>query len=152
MVWLAEGHLRQAIASARRPLIDHVLSTSRTTGNLHYEGRACWLMSECLATEVPASAEDHVETAMRIFERVGAQNDLAKAMTHTSGFASTRRRSHCSASATETSVGYFSGAQHPRPTPTGPGRHLRHLNEGVQSSSSGADSDPSSLSGVRNVV
>ena len=37
-------------------------------------------MSECLAAEVPASAEDHVETAMRIFERVGAQNDLAKAM------------------------------------------------------------------------
>jgi hypothetical protein len=37
-------------------------------------------MSECLAAEAPAGAEDYVETAMRIFERVGARNDLARAM------------------------------------------------------------------------
>jgi hypothetical protein len=37
-------------------------------------------MSECLAADAPAAAEDHVETAMRIFERVGARNDLARAM------------------------------------------------------------------------
>ena len=80
MVWLAEGYLRRGDRVSARSLIDRVLSMSRTTGNLHYEGRACWLMSECLATEVPASAEDHAEIAMRIFEEVGAQNDLAKAM------------------------------------------------------------------------
>jgi class 3 adenylate cyclase/tetratricopeptide (TPR) repeat protein len=77
---LAEGHLRRGDHGGARPLIDHVLETSRTTGYLHYEGRACWLMAECLAAEAPASAEDYVETAIRIVERVGARNDLAKAM------------------------------------------------------------------------
>jgi tetratricopeptide (TPR) repeat protein len=79
-VWLAEGHLRRGDRAAAQPLVDQVLETSRTTGYLHYEGRACWLMGECLATESPASAEDYVKTAVRIFKRVGARNDLAKAM------------------------------------------------------------------------
>ena len=63
-----------------RPLIERVLATCRATGYLHYEGRACWLMGEYLADDAPAAAEDHVETAMRIFETVGARNDLAKAL------------------------------------------------------------------------
>jgi class 3 adenylate cyclase/tetratricopeptide (TPR) repeat protein len=79
-VWLAEGYLRLGDRTAARPLIERVLATSRATGYLHYEGRACWLMGEYLAADVPAAAEDHVETATRIFERVGARNDLAKAM------------------------------------------------------------------------
>jgi len=37
-------------------------------------------MSECLAAEEPASAEDYADTAMRIFESVGARNDLARSM------------------------------------------------------------------------
>ena len=37
-------------------------------------------MGEYLADDAPAAAEDHVETSMRIFESVGARNDLAKAM------------------------------------------------------------------------
>jgi len=77
---LAEGYLRGGDRAGARPLIDHVLETSRSTGYLHYEGRACWLMAECLAAEAPACAEDYVETAMRIFEQVGARNDLARAM------------------------------------------------------------------------
>jgi tetratricopeptide (TPR) repeat protein len=79
-VYLAEGYLRRGDRTSARPLIERVLATSRATGYLHYEGRACWLMGEYLAADAPAAAEDHVETAMRIFERVGARNDLAKAM------------------------------------------------------------------------
>ena len=79
-VWLAEGYLRRGDRASARPLIEHVLATSRATGYLHYEGRACWLMGEYLAADAPAAAEDHVETAMRIFDSVGARNDLAKAM------------------------------------------------------------------------
>jgi len=79
-VWLAEGYLRRGDRASARPLIERVLATSRATGYLHYEGRACWLMGEYLAADAPAAAEDHVETAMRIFESVGARNDLAKAM------------------------------------------------------------------------
>jgi tetratricopeptide (TPR) repeat protein len=79
-VWLAEGQLRRGDRAGARSLIERVLATSRATGYLHYEGRACWLMGEYLAADAPAAAEDHVETAMRIFDRVGARNDLAKAM------------------------------------------------------------------------
>jgi tetratricopeptide (TPR) repeat protein len=79
-VWLVEGYLRRGDRSGARPLIDYVLETSRTTGYLQYEGRACWLMAECIAADAPASAEGYIEAAMQIFEQVGARNDLAKAM------------------------------------------------------------------------
>jgi len=78
-VWLAEGHLRRGDYATARPFIENLLSTCRSAGYFHYEGRACWLMGECLAGEAPAVAEDYVETAIRIFEQVGARNDLAKA-------------------------------------------------------------------------
>jgi tetratricopeptide (TPR) repeat protein len=78
--WLADGYLRRGDRADARPLIDYVLETSRATGYLQYEGRACWLMGECLAVEAPASAEDYVEIAIRIFDQIGARNDLAKAM------------------------------------------------------------------------
>ena len=79
-VWLAEGYLRRGDRAGARPLIERVLATCRATGYLHYEGRACWLLGEYLTADAPAAAEYHVETAMRIFESVGARNDLAKAM------------------------------------------------------------------------
>jgi tetratricopeptide (TPR) repeat protein len=79
-VWLAEGYLLRGDRAGARPLIERVLATSQATGYLHYEGRACWLMGECLAGDAPAAAENHVEAAMQIFERVGARNDLARAM------------------------------------------------------------------------
>ncbi|MGH7114886.1 MAG: tetratricopeptide repeat protein [Stellaceae bacterium] len=77
---LAEGYLRRGDPASARPLVDHVLATARATGYLQYEGRACWLMAECLGAEAPTTAEDYVETAMRIFEQIGARNDLAQAM------------------------------------------------------------------------
>ncbi len=79
-LWLAEGHLRRGDRASARLLIDDVLETSRRMGYLHCEGLARWLMSECLAAEAPASAEDYDDTAMQILERVGARNDLANAM------------------------------------------------------------------------
>jgi class 3 adenylate cyclase/tetratricopeptide (TPR) repeat protein len=79
-VWLAEGHLRRGDYATARPLIEDLLSTSRSAGYFHYEGRACWLMGQCLAAEASAAAEDYVETAIRIFQQAGARNDLAKAM------------------------------------------------------------------------
>ena len=61
-------------------MIEDVLQTTRSTGYLQLEGVACWLMGEYLALESPASAEPHVEKAMEILERIGARNDLARAM------------------------------------------------------------------------
>ena len=79
-LWLAEAYLRRGDRAAARPLIDDLLTTCRNKGYLQLEGRACWLIGECLAAEAPAAADDHLETAMRIFEDVGARNDLARAM------------------------------------------------------------------------
>jgi hypothetical protein len=79
-LFLAEGFLRRGDRTAARSLISALLETSRALGYLHIEGAACWLMGECLAPEAPASAEPYVETAMEILERIGARNDLARAM------------------------------------------------------------------------
>jgi len=77
---LAEGLLCRGDRAAARPLIENLLETSRALGYLHFEGTACWLMAECLAPEASASAEPYVEAAMKILERIGARNDLARAM------------------------------------------------------------------------
>jgi class 3 adenylate cyclase/tetratricopeptide (TPR) repeat protein len=79
-LWLAEGHLQRGDRVAARPLIEDVLESSRTTGYRHFEGAACWLMAECLAPESSALAEPYVDTAMEILGRIGARNDLARAM------------------------------------------------------------------------
>jgi tetratricopeptide (TPR) repeat protein len=79
-LWLAEGYLRMAHAAKAHPLIQDILDTSETKGYIHIEGRAHWLMGDCLAVEGLPAAEDHIATAMRILENVGARNDLAKAM------------------------------------------------------------------------
>ena len=79
-LWLAEGRLRRGARAAARPLIDKALQTSRSMGYAQIEGLACWLIGECLAAEAPTTAEPNVETAMGILERIGARNDLARAM------------------------------------------------------------------------
>jgi tetratricopeptide (TPR) repeat protein len=79
-LWLGEGHLRRGDRATARSLIEDVLETSRKTGYLHFEGLARWLMGECFAFEDPTSAEPYVETAMEILGRIGARNDLARAM------------------------------------------------------------------------
>jgi class 3 adenylate cyclase/tetratricopeptide (TPR) repeat protein len=77
--WLAEGHLRRGDHASAQRLIEDFLQTSRAMGYRHFEGRACWLMGECLAPEGAATAEPHLETAMEILERIGARNDPARA-------------------------------------------------------------------------
>jgi tetratricopeptide (TPR) repeat protein len=79
-LWLAEAYLRRGDRAEARSLIEDALETSRSTGYLHFEGLASWLMGECLAPEAPASAEPYIETATAILQRIGARNDLARAM------------------------------------------------------------------------
>jgi class 3 adenylate cyclase/tetratricopeptide (TPR) repeat protein len=79
-LWLAEGHLRRGDSTGARGLVEDVLETCRTAGYLHYEGRASWLMAECLALATPAAAEGYAETAIEILAQVEAQNDLGKAV------------------------------------------------------------------------
>jgi class 3 adenylate cyclase/tetratricopeptide (TPR) repeat protein len=76
---LAEGFLRRGDHALARPLIEHVLGTSREKRYLHFEGLACWLLAECLVAQDPASAKARIETAIEILGRIGARNDLARA-------------------------------------------------------------------------
>jgi tetratricopeptide (TPR) repeat protein len=79
-LYLAEGYLRRGNRVAARSLIEAMLEPSKAMGYLHFEGLAYWLMGECLAPEGPAAAEPHIATAMEILGRIGARNDLARAM------------------------------------------------------------------------
>jgi len=79
-LWLAEGYLRLGDRAAACSLIESALATSRAMGYRHLEALACWLMGESLAIEDAAGAERHVATAIEILERIGARNDLARAM------------------------------------------------------------------------
>jgi tetratricopeptide (TPR) repeat protein len=76
---LAESHLRRGNRNAARPLIESLIETSQNLGYLHFEAMACWLLSECVAPEAPTAAEGYVDTAMKILQRIGARNDLARA-------------------------------------------------------------------------
>jgi tetratricopeptide (TPR) repeat protein len=77
---LAEGYLRRGDIASARLLIQEIFDVSKAGGYSHIEGRACWLLAEYLAGKGSAEAEGYVERAMLILERVGARNDLAKAM------------------------------------------------------------------------
>ena len=79
-LWLAEGHLYRGDRATARSLIEDGLKLCQQTGYVHLEGVWHWLMGECLAFEAPASADGHVEAAIRLLEQVGARNDLGRAM------------------------------------------------------------------------
>jgi class 3 adenylate cyclase/tetratricopeptide (TPR) repeat protein/ribosomal protein L40E len=79
-LWLVEGHLAREDVTSALPLVEQVLKTCQTIGYLHFEGLADRLTARCLAAADPSAAAEHVENARRIFEQIGAQNDLAKAL------------------------------------------------------------------------
>ncbi len=80
VLWLAEAHLCRGDCTSARPLLDDVLSVSRTTGYRLLEGRACWLMADCLASDAPAIAKRYIENAVEILDGIDARNDLGKAL------------------------------------------------------------------------
>ena len=79
-LWLADGHLRAGEPSRARGVIEEVLGISRDFGYRRVEGEAERLLSESLIAEDPTGAADHLATAERILEEVGARNELAKAL------------------------------------------------------------------------
>jgi class 3 adenylate cyclase/tetratricopeptide (TPR) repeat protein len=79
-LWLAEGYLRQGDPAGAQTLIQHILDASTAGAFPLAEGRARSLMANCIAAKDRSGAEDQVESSIRIFERVEARNDLAKAL------------------------------------------------------------------------
>jgi len=79
-LWLAEGYLARGDRGSARPLVEEVLCVTQSQGYVHFEGIAHRLISECLGSEAPVEADEHVEAALRILDRTGARNDFAKAL------------------------------------------------------------------------
>jgi tetratricopeptide (TPR) repeat protein len=77
---LAEGYLNRGEPGTARALIDDVLTISRANGYRYVEGLAHRLLAECFAVASPAVGMQHATEAQRIFEAVGARNDLAQAL------------------------------------------------------------------------
>ncbi len=77
---LAEAHLRQGERLRARAIFEEVLAASREAGYRHREGVAQRLLGESLAVEDPVAASEHLESATRILQEVGARNEVAKAL------------------------------------------------------------------------
>jgi len=75
-LWLAEGCLRGGARSRARAIVEEVLTTSGGEVSIRVEGIAERLLGE--ASDDPAAAAAHLDAAARIFERMGARNELAK--------------------------------------------------------------------------
>ena len=77
---LAEGHLRLGRFASERELVEEVLVIAQARGYRYLEGLARRLMAECIAETSPAIAEEHLTETLRIFDSIGARNDLAKTL------------------------------------------------------------------------
>jgi class 3 adenylate cyclase/tetratricopeptide (TPR) repeat protein len=75
---LAESYMRAGEYGRARALAETAIATSRDLGYLHLEGWAERLIGECISSDDPAGAAEHLERAARILERSGARNELAK--------------------------------------------------------------------------
>ena len=79
-LWLLEGFLRVGRHLEARALLEDVLATARDRGYRHVEGMATCLLAEALMEDDPGAAARHFETAIALLERVGARNQVAKAL------------------------------------------------------------------------
>ena len=77
-LWLAEARLQLGEAERARALVEGLLATCREVGYRHLQGIAHRLLGECIGAG--ALAAGHLETARRLLERVGARNELGKAL------------------------------------------------------------------------
>jgi tetratricopeptide (TPR) repeat protein len=79
-LWLGESYLREGRQEQARPLLSSALAQSRERGYHHLAGVAERLLGQCLLADSPEEAARHLEDGARILDRVGAQNDFAKAL------------------------------------------------------------------------
>jgi class 3 adenylate cyclase/tetratricopeptide (TPR) repeat protein len=77
--WLAEGYLRRGATARARGLVEEILATSRGASR-RAEGIGERLLGESLMSADPAAAIQHLESASRILEEVGAQNEVARVL------------------------------------------------------------------------
>jgi class 3 adenylate cyclase/tetratricopeptide (TPR) repeat protein len=79
-LWLVEGYLRLERQAEARALLEDVLATARDRGYPHVEGVATRLLAEACMEDDPAAAAKHFESATALLDRIGARNQVAKAL------------------------------------------------------------------------
>jgi tetratricopeptide (TPR) repeat protein len=79
-LWLVEGYLRLERQAEARALLEDVLATARDRGYPHVEGVATRLLAEACMEDDPAAAARHFESATVLLDRIGARNQVAKAL------------------------------------------------------------------------
>jgi class 3 adenylate cyclase/tetratricopeptide (TPR) repeat protein len=79
-VRLGEAYLRQGDRRHARTIFEEVLATSREAGYRHIEGVAQRCLGEALMVEDAPSAAEHLESAARTLQAVGARNEAAKVL------------------------------------------------------------------------
>jgi transcriptional regulator with AAA-type ATPase domain/tetratricopeptide (TPR) repeat protein len=77
---LGEGLLALGDRERARALAAELREASLERGYRYFEAMAERLLGECLAHDDPAAASPHLDLAMRLFEEIGARNDLAKTL------------------------------------------------------------------------
>jgi tetratricopeptide (TPR) repeat protein len=77
---LGEGYFRQGELGQARALFAEVLATSRADGYRQLEGVAERCLGESIIAENPMTSGEHLESAMRILQEVGAHNEVAKVL------------------------------------------------------------------------
>jgi tetratricopeptide (TPR) repeat protein len=79
-VRLGEAYLHQRDQRRARTTFEEVLATSREAGYRHLEGVAQRCLGEALMAEDSASAAEHLESAARTLQAVGARHEGAKVL------------------------------------------------------------------------
>jgi class 3 adenylate cyclase/tetratricopeptide (TPR) repeat protein len=82
---LCEGYLRLGDHRRARALLEELLVVTRDGGYLHAEGLVERVLGEALLRDDPVKAAAHLAAAVQIFEQVGAQDELARALVAQAG-------------------------------------------------------------------
>ena len=82
---LCEGYLRLGDPARARPLLEEFLGIAREGGYRHAQELIKRILGEALTPVDPAAVADHLESAARIFEEVGARDELGRALAAQAG-------------------------------------------------------------------
>jgi len=77
---LGEGLLRRGDREGARALAAEIREASLQRGYRYFEAMAERLLGECLLRDDPSASAAHLDVATRLFEQIGARNDLAKTL------------------------------------------------------------------------
>jgi len=77
---LCEGYLRLGDLARAQAMLEEFLTICREGGYRHGEGLVERILGEVVTPDDPAAAAAHLDAAVRLFEEVGARDELARTL------------------------------------------------------------------------